>query len=149
MDDLNAARKALRRGRAADALVHLWNAVEPARLAGDTSRLRALAGLAARVARNGDDAERREAERLLAELSRAMEDDQAVGATERMDAQASVAEDGVMPEYELSGEVPEPAPGEEEPDPAAPGRRAAVANLVWLLLVLGVIVLNVLRGLGD
>ncbi len=149
MDDLAAARKALRRGRTSDALVYLWNALEPARLAGDASQLRGLAALAARVARDGDEAERQEAARLLAGLHGAVDGAPAVAATERVDAHVSVGEGAMGDEYEVPGEGAEPAAGEGDPEAAGPGRRVAVANLVWLLLVLAVIVLNVIRGVGD
>ena len=52
-----AARKALGRGATAEALVHLWNELEPARLSGDRGRLEALARLAEEVRQRGDEAE--------------------------------------------------------------------------------------------
>ena len=55
------ARKALDRGEPAEALVLLWNAVEPARIAGDERALREIGRLAERLRQEGDESERREA----------------------------------------------------------------------------------------
>ena len=152
MNELAQARAALRRGRPSEALVFLWNALEPARLSGDTSALRSLGGLAERIARTGDDGERREAEHLLEELRGVARHEAAAPATQQVGADVSVAGETAPVEPTFADELVE-LPGEEESDtdaePPPRSRRAGIANLIWLLLVLGVVLLNIIRGVGD
>jgi hypothetical protein len=75
-DSLGDARRALRSGEAGEALVHLWNALEQARGEGDTRVLGRIAELAGRAAEQGDEGERAEAERLLAELHGEVEEEE-------------------------------------------------------------------------
>jgi hypothetical protein len=66
--ELKEARKALARGRADESLVHLWNVIEPARLAGDRRALGEIAQLATEIRERGEPVEQREAERLLEDV---------------------------------------------------------------------------------
>lgn len=66
-NELKAARKSLNAGRIDEALLHLWNGLEAVRLGGGSER-RVFEQLAADVRARGDEGERKEAERLLAEL---------------------------------------------------------------------------------
>jgi hypothetical protein len=152
VDEVAHARAALRRDRPSEALVFLWNALEPARLAGDAAALRAIGGLAERVARVGDEGERREAERLLEEIREVARHEAGVPATEQVGAEVSVGGDRMASEPTLPDEVGRPPYAEEadaDAETAEPGRRAGIVNLIWLLLVLGVVLLNILRGAGD
>lgn len=63
--DVKEAERALARGRPDEALVYLWNAVEPARVAGDTRTLERIGRVAQRIARGDQAGEQREAQRLL------------------------------------------------------------------------------------
>jgi hypothetical protein len=133
-----AARKALGRGATAEALVHLWNELEPARLSGDRGRLEALARLAEEVRQRGDEADRYDAERLLAELREQAEAPNAA-------APAAAVLDA---EVERTGEVLEEA--EAEAEPAEGGSRAGgLANWLWLVFVLVIVLANILGQLRD
>jgi hypothetical protein len=68
------ARKALARGHPDEAIALLWNAIEPARLAGDRRALATIEQLALSVSREGDESQRREADKLLAALRGASEE---------------------------------------------------------------------------
>jgi hypothetical protein len=138
--ELNEARKAVARGRADEALVHLWNAVEPARLAGDIGELAMVGRLAQRIGEFGDEGERRDAERLLEAVRSAAEDER--------EPEAAVALPGAngdgdfVPEEEAAAEVED---AEREPG----GRLARyVLPLVFLIIVI-VNVLAALLGDGD
>jgi hypothetical protein len=121
--------------------VHLWNAVEPARLAGDAGRLRAIAGLAQRVRSQGDEGEAREAERLLDTLRDAVEHgDGLAPATEQLDAEVYAG--GEMID---SGEMTAGADMEGETEQ----RASRIGNLVWLALIVVIILFNVLGQLRD
>jgi hypothetical protein len=137
---LGDARKAVARGDADEALVALWNELEPARLAGDRRRLEAVADLAGRIAADGDEAHRREAERLL-EAAQALDaDGELVAATAQLDAEVGAAGGGPV---EAPGRVGGPADEEEG------SRGIGLGNLLWALLILAVVLANVLRGLAD
>jgi hypothetical protein len=136
--ELSEARKAVSRGRADEALVHLWNAVETARLAGDSDELRRIGGLAERVREVGDEGERREVERLLEALRGAFD--------EEREPEAAVALPGengdgdFLPEDEAAGEV--------EEEQSGPGGR--LAQLFIPLIIFVIVLINVLAGLfGD
>ena len=136
MSDLGEARKALGRGAVDAALVELWNAVEPARLEGDRRALRGIEQLATRIAAEGDEGARREAERLL-EAVREASEGEVVAATEQVEG-----------EVERGGEVvvdpaAEPS-GERAGKP--PSRRAQLAPLVWLLVFLAIFLVNALQS---
>ena len=132
---LAQARRAAASGSYDEALVQLWNAVEPARVAGDSSALRAIDGLAQRIAQDGDEAQQRDAQRLLEHVRETVEQEGDVAATARLDADVS-------PEAERM--VDELAGAESHG-----GWRERIGSLFWLLIVLGVILLNLLDQLAD
>src|SRR5688500_16692771 len=105
--ELGEARKALTHGRADEALVHLWNAVEAARLAGDSAELHKIARLAEGIRELGDEGEQREADRLLDVLRRAAEDEREPEATVALPG--ANGDGGVLPEDEAAAEVEEQA----------------------------------------
>lgn len=130
---LKEARKELARGDADAALALLWNALEPARLAGDRRALRTIEGLAGQIARSGGDAHRREAERLVEAVHELAQDPDAPVGVARMDA--DVATGGAVP------------PGEEvEGGEQQRSGAHRIASLVWLLVIIGVVIANVLGG---
>src|SRR5687768_2487088 len=135
--ELREARKAVARGRADEALVHLWNALEPARLAEDAGELVMIGRLAQRIGEFGDEGERRDAERLLEIVRSAAEDEREPEATVALPG--TNGDGGFLPEEEAA----EVEDAESEPD----GRFARYAlPLVFLIIV----IVNVLAGLlGD
>lgn len=136
--ELSEARKAVARGRADEALVHLWNAVEPARLAGDADELGMVGRLAQRIHEVGDEGERRDAERLLEAVQRAAEDAREPEATVALPG--ANGDGGFVPEEEAAAEV-----GDAESEPG--GR---LARYVLPLIFLIIVIVNVLAGLlGD
>ena len=137
-DALDRAARAARRGSADEALVLLWNELEPARLSGDRRALATIDGLARFIARDEDH--RHEAERLVAAVASAV----AAGGADRA-ATAAVDAD-----VAVAGDALEPAEVEEaaEPEPQA-GRGLAIGNFVWLLILLGVVILNVIGRFDD
>ena len=154
MNQLAQARAALRRDRPSEALVFLWNAVEPARLAGDAGALRSIGGLAERIAQSGDEAERREAERLLEQIRGVARHETAVPATEEVGAEVSVGGTTVGAEPTIADalegrDVPLEEEFDVEDEAPEASRGARLMNIVWLLIALGVVALNVIRGLGD
>jgi hypothetical protein len=135
------ARKALARGAADEALVLLWNGVEPARLAGDVATLREIGRLAERIRRDGDPAQQREAERLLETVREFIDGESAaIPATAalepRMENGATTLEDA-----EEAGPLDE-AEGTE-------GRPGRMTSLIWILLFLLIVIANALRGIGG
>lgn len=129
-DEVKSARQALGRGATDEALVHLWNALEPARLAGDGRSLNAIAGLAQRIRAQGDESAARQAERLIQAVRGSVEEEDGfTPATERLDA-----------EVYAGGEPAEDLQPEEE----AGGRAGRIGNLVWLALVLLIVLINVI-----
>jgi hypothetical protein len=136
--ELGEARKAFRHGRADEALVHLWNAVEAARLTGDSAELRRIGGLAERIRELGDEGEQREADSLLDVLRRAAEDEGEPEATVALPG--ANGDGGVLPEDEAAVEV--------EEEESGPGGR--LAQLLFPLIILVIVIINVLAGLfGD
>jgi uncharacterized small protein (DUF1192 family) len=137
-DELSEAKKAVARGRADEALVHLWNALEPARLAEDAGELVMIGRLAQRIGEFGDEGERRDAERLLEAVRSAAEDEREPEATVALPG--TNGDGGFLPEEEAAAEVED---AESEPG----GRFARYAlPLVFLIIV----IVNVLAGLlGD
>jgi hypothetical protein len=69
------ARRAVERGDVDEALVLLWNALEPLRLAGDTAGLQRVAALADEIAVLGDGEHAHEAARLHAAVVPLIGDD--------------------------------------------------------------------------
>ena len=142
MAGLRDARKAVARGDYDEALVLLWNELEPARIDGDRNRLVTIADLAQRIADAGDDAQRREAERLGEEAAEHRAE-AAVAPTGRVDATVA-AHDGGLPD------APPPdledVPVEEDlPERGRPG----LGTILWIVLVGGVILLNLLRDVAE
>ena len=128
------ARKALARGHPDEAVALLWNAIEPARLAGDRRALATIEQLALRVSREGDESQRREAEKLLAALRGASEE-----AGHPATGRADVGSLTVTEEGERVG---------QEGD-AQPGRGIGLGTIIWLLVVIAIIIINILgQGRG-
>jgi hypothetical protein len=138
-DPIDRAARAARRGSADEALVLLWNELEPARLSGDRGALGAIDGLARYIAR--DEQHRHEAERLI----------EAVAATVAAGGAERAATAVVDAEVERGGEIGEAAEAAEADEPETQkGRGFGVGNLVWVLILLGVLILNILgRVDGD
>ena len=141
-DEIGNARRALARGDAAEALVYLWNAVEPARLEGDARALAAIASLAQQVRARGDEGQAREAERLIERLRGGLEAAETglAPATEQLDAEVYAGGEQLDP-----GDF-ETADAEEEGETS---RAARIGNLVWLGLVLLIVLVNVLGQIRD
>ena len=139
--ELTGAKKALDRARPDESLVYLWNALEPARFAGDERALRTIAGLAERIRAEGESVERREAERLLEALRQDTEAERPV-AIARADEESEV----VVPAER------EPGPEEfaiDERSEMETARGSRAGSLIFFLIFLAVVVLNVLRGIQD
>ena len=141
-NELAAASKALGRGRPDESLVYLWNALEPARLAGDRRALERIAGLAERIRAEAESVERREAERLL----EALREDAEVEAPVTVTRAGEEAEVAVGAEREPG---PEGFARDEEEAEGETRRRSPAGSLIFLLIFLAVIVLNILRGIQD
>lgn len=125
-NELKEARRALQRGRVDESLVHLWNVLEPARLAGDRRALGAIAQLAGQIRERGEPPEQREAERLLEVLREAAAED-----TEPTGVVSLPGGNG--------GFVPEPEAAEDvEAEQETRGGRLAqwLLPLVFLVIVL-------------
>lgn len=129
---LKQSRRALERGAADEALVLLWNALEPARLAGDRRALGAIERLALHIAGEGDESQQREAERLLEAVRGSVAENRAL--------RPATAE--FPGEVVTGGEEVEPG-RQEEAEPQA-ARRLPVGTIIWLLVVLAIVILNVL-----
>lgn len=143
---LKEARQAAARGSYDEALVLLWNALEPARLAGDRGALRTIGGVAQLVARSGDDGQRREAERLLGTLQANVEHG-VTPATATLDAEVSGA--GGYDVGELATGTGERVERHEQFEPPAEveeeqGRAGRIGNYVWLAFVVLIILVNVI-----
>lgn len=148
VDDLRKARRALAQGRADEALLFLWNAVEPARLEGGGA-LRELERLAASVAERGDESQKREAARLLATV-RGTPPEPAVAVEQ--DRWTPPSEPAERPgDGEPEAHEPEQS-SEQQPEPAdeAPPRRG-LGRYVIPVIVLLVILVNVISRVfgGD
>jgi hypothetical protein len=137
MASVREAAGAVRRGAHQEALVVLWNELEAARLAGDRGTLARIEGLAARIVREGDDAERREAERLLETVRAAAQDNGAQAATGVVDGELSPIGDRMEETLE------EDAGGE------ASSSGVGLGSLVWFLILLVIVLLNVLGQLRE
>jgi hypothetical protein len=143
-----AARRALGRGATAEALVHLWNELEPARLSGDRGRLNMLARLAEEVRQRGDEADRHEAERLLRELREQAEAPEAAApATAVLGAEVTRAGGDGATGRGGGGDAEVEA--EAEPPEQAGSPLGGLANWLWLVFVLLIVLANVLGQLRD
>ena len=131
-DGLKQARKALGRGDADEALVLLWNALEPVRIAGDRGALRTIEQLATQIARAGDEAQQREAKRLL----------EALGVSVPQDEPVRPATAQVEAEVERGGEEVETE--EAAPEAEAPGG-LRLRTILWLLVLIALVLFNLLR----
>jgi hypothetical protein len=133
--ELNEARKALGKGRVDESLVHLWNVLEPARLAGDRRALGAIAQLATQIREHGEPVEQREAERLLQEVRET--------AAEEGEPEPEVAlpggrnGDGYVPESEAASEIEEEQAGR------------GLSRFLLPLVLLIIIIVNVVARLTD
>ena len=114
----------------------LWNEVEPARLAGDRSALAAIGRVAAHIAEQGDEAERREAERLLDVLRAADRDDGLEPATGQIEGELSPV-----------GERVEQTLEEEAGAQTSTGVR--LGPFIWFLILLAIVALNLLGQLRE
>lgn len=158
-DDVKEAERAVARGRPDEALVYLWNAVEPARVAGDSRSLQRIARVAQRIVQAGETGEQREAQRLLELLRPA-------GA-----AAAAVAAPPPPPETVATAPVYRETPSEEvavdhediavgdwvpeEAQPAGAGEaegaqpRAGLGRYVVPLVFVVIVLVNVVNRLLD
>ena len=152
-DELRQARRAAAKGRTEEALVHLWNALEPARLEGDASALEAIGRLAGGIREKGEPAQRGEAERLLEALQReGTAWEEAPVAVDEAFRPAGEVEGTAAPVDDLeagAAEVSAPADAGEENQEAESPRRSSFARLLVPLLFLIVVVVNVLRRILD
>ena len=135
-DGIKQARSALRKGNADGALVILWNELEPARLAGDRRSLRAIGGLATAIAQRGEEGQQEEAQQLLEVLQRAEGEG---------DATAVLGAEVRAAGYE---------PGDSDVDVDVDVEEAQASGfrwggLVWLLIFIGVVIINILSGTQD
>jgi outer membrane biosynthesis protein TonB len=147
-DDLKKARRSLGDGRVDEALLFLWNALEPARLEGGRA-LRELERLAVAAGEQGEESQRDEAQRLLATLHDVRAEDDAVEVVTvpkpepTEDADVRPVEAPRAPEAE-----PEPEP-EAEPEPETRARRNLgryALPAIFLLIVLVNLLARVLGG---
>jgi hypothetical protein len=131
--ELKEARKALAKGRADESLVHLWNVLEPARLAGDRGDLRTIAQLAEEIHARGEPVEQREAERLLQEVRETAEQE---GEPEPVVSYPGSGNGGgYMPE----GEAAEEVEGEQS--------RGGLSRFILPAIFLIIVIVNVIAGL--
>jgi hypothetical protein len=131
--ELKEARKALAKGRTDESLVHLWNVLEPARLAGDRSALGGIAQLATEIHERGEPVEQREAERLLQEVRETAEQE---GQPEPV---VSYPGSGNGGGYVTEGEAAEDVEGEQE--------GGGLARFILPAIFLVIVVVNVIAGL--
>jgi hypothetical protein len=131
--ELKEARRALAKGRADESLVHLWNVLEPARLAGDRRELGAIAQLATEIRERGESVEQREAERLLEEVREtALEEGQP-------EPVVSVPGSGNGGGYVTEGEAAEEVEGEQS--------GGGIARFILPAIFLVIVIVNVIAGL--
>ncbi|MDP8956146.1 MAG: hypothetical protein M3N24_04200 [Actinomycetota bacterium] len=134
--DVDQARKAVRRGDSDEALVLLWNAVEPARLAGDGAALERIGGLAQVIASSGDESQKREARRLLEMLHVAATEEGGAPATARLDADVSSVGE------KLEDDVVHESGAQARP-------RVPVGTIVWFLIVFVFVAMQVARRFTE
>lgn len=145
-DDLKKARKSLNEGRVDEALLYLWNALEPARLEGRRA-VRDVAQLAVAAARRGDESQKAEAQRLLDSLSE-LSDDADAEAAETVTVQ-DAAPPAPSPEPGAETETAAGTEAESEPDPETPARRNLGRYAIPAIFILIVLVNVLARALGD
>ena len=132
------ARRALARGKTDEALLILWNEVEPARLAGDAATLHDIGRVAQAIRSAGDPGQQREAERLLETLAR-------IGAEGEAPAPVAVTGGRAEPVPTTVEDVAATAEEAEQGN----GRLGRMASLVWIVLFLLIVIVNALRGIGG
>ncbi len=156
MHGVRDARRALARGNTDQALVDLWNALEPLRLGGNIAGLQAVAQTAAAIAETGDGSQAREASRLLQEVSEllassegreadAFVDVGTFGAPQEVGHVGSPPFEGAYGVDEEVAPVPEAGPEQEPGD--VPTGRSRTASLVWALILGAFVIFNIIRGL--
>jgi hypothetical protein len=150
MATVRDARRALDRGDVDEAMVMLWNALEPLRLDGDGAGLERVGQLASEIASGAESSYAVEAERLLAAV-RALT---AEGATPSATVEHGLPEtlerwiDEAVRSGERVGGDDRPPTLEEVDDAEEGGRR--LGPLVWALLAGLFLLLNVLGNVfGD
>jgi hypothetical protein len=142
----------VKRARSADfdeALVRLWNELEPLRLAGDVSGLDSVERMATRIAREGDEAQRRDAERLLETIERTRADAVPAPATVRLDADVAAVGEAAEPSFpdEPAGELETTDELDRPEDEGEPGRRrVGWFQLLWIAVFVIVVIVNFLAG---
>jgi hypothetical protein len=135
-NDVDQARKAVRRGAPDEALVFLWNAVEPARLAGDGAALETIGGLAQAIVRGGDESQKREARRLLEMLDIAVAEEAGVPATARLDADVSPVGEKLEEDVVQDGA-------------AQRGGRMPFGTILWFLVIFAFVAMQVARRFTE
>jgi hypothetical protein len=136
--ELKRARKSLAGGRVDEALVLLWNALEPARLEGARA-LRELERLAMAAGERGDAGQQREAQRLLE-------------AVRETPAESDwIERGGVLEEAGPGRDTPATDPAEARPEieREAPARRNLgryAIPAIFLLIVLANVLARVIGG---
>ena len=135
-NDVDQARKAVRRGAPDEALVFLWNAVEPARLAGDGAALETIGGLAQAIVRGGDESQKREARRLLEMLDVAVAEEAGAPATARLDADVSPVGEKLEEDVVQDGA-------------AQRGGRTPFGTILWFLVILAFVAMQVVRRFTE
>jgi hypothetical protein len=128
-DSLDHARNALGRDQPAEALVHLWSALDAARADENPRDLADVERLAERIAAKGDESERTEADRLLLEIDRTRGEEAEEDVAIQMDSF-----DPASPPDETTIE-----PEEYEPAPRAKGAR------LWRLIPFAVFLFFIIR----
>jgi len=127
-DSLSHARDALGRGEPAEALVHLWSALDAAQTEQDAGDLAAVERMAETIAAKGDEADAAEAERLLREIDRAHGEEP---------AEPVAVETGSFEPEPQPAETAEPK--DVEPRPASKGAR------LWRLIPFALFLFFILR----
>jgi hypothetical protein len=136
--ELKRARKSLARGRVDEALVLLWNALDPARLEGARA-LRELERLAIAVGERGDEGQQREAQRLLEAVRETPAESDWI-------EQSTVLEEA-RPGGDTHDAVPAEAPPEIEREaPVGRGLGRYAIPAIFLLIVLVNVLARVLGG---
>ncbi len=144
------------RGNTDQALVELWNALEPLRLSGNVAGLEAVAQTAAVIAETGDGSQAREASRLLQEVSELLASPEGRATDAFVDVEVAGAPREIGPvtpppfeeaygvDEDAPGPVPEAGPGPEPGD--TPTGRSRTASLVWALILGAFVIFNIIRG---
>ena len=152
---IQQAERALARGRADEALVYLWNALELARVAGDAGSLEGIVRVARRIEQAGDPAEQREAVRLLETLRPpAPREDSLPAPVAARDGDRYVADagDAVEGVYGEPAGPDEHAPKEgtaEASDAESPRGRGGLRRRLVPLVFLAIFLVNLVVRLAD